>query len=143
MDIFRNEKGLTLLEVLISIVILSIILLSTMSLFPQMGFINKENVDKTKAINNAKDLLIEWENSYSVKNYLKNNKITSLPGYYKTDSNFYYCKSTTGNFDVFIKIKTKTDLVSTPIETRLINIQLLNKRNNVVGETYGYILLNE
>jgi prepilin-type N-terminal cleavage/methylation domain-containing protein len=137
----RDEKGLTLLEVLISIVILSFIFLSIMSFFPQMGFINKVNEDKSKAVNYANEMLIEWKNSESVKDCIKNNNGTSLSSYYKTDSNYYYYKTTKGGFNAIIKIRKNTGLISTPVTTRLIDIQLFNNRNNMVAETYGYIIL--
>ena len=137
----RDEKGLTLLEVLISIVILSVIFLSIMSFFPQMGFINKVNEDKAKAVNYANELLIEWKNSESVKDCIKNNNGTSLSSYYNTDSNYYYYKTSKGGFNAIIKIRKNTDLISTPVTTRLIDIQLFNNRNNMVAETYGYIIL--
>jgi prepilin-type N-terminal cleavage/methylation domain-containing protein len=138
----RDEKGLTLIEVLISIVILTLIFLSIMNFFPQMSFINKENEDKSKAVNYANELLIEWKTSVNVKDCVKNNNCTSLPSYYNTDLNYYYYKTTKGGFDATIKIKKSTDLVSTPVSTRLIDIQLFNKRKNMVAETFGYILLN-
>jgi prepilin-type N-terminal cleavage/methylation domain-containing protein len=137
----RDQNGFTLLEVLISIVILSIIFLSIINFFPQMSFFNKENENKTQALNNAKDLLIEWENSTDVISNLKNKTATSLPGYDRSDSTYYYFKTTKGSFNANIKIKIKSDLSSTPIETRFIDVQLLNNRNNVLGETFGYIIL--
>ena len=104
----RDEKGLTLLEVLISIVILSFIFLSIMNFFPQMGFINKVNEDKAKTVNYANELLIEWKNSDSVKDCIKNKNGTSLAGYYNTDSNYYYYKTTKGGFNAIIKIRKNT-----------------------------------
>ncbi|MEH7129906.1 prepilin-type N-terminal cleavage/methylation domain-containing protein [Neobacillus drentensis] len=137
----RDEKGVTLLEVLIAIVILSFIFLSIMNFFPQMGLINKANEDKAKAVNYANELLIEWKNSESVKDCIKNKNGTSLSGYYNTDSNYYYYKTSKGGFNAIIKIRKNTDLISTPVTTRLIDIQLFNNRNNMVAETYGYIIL--
>lgn len=140
MENTRNEKGVTLIEVLISIVLLSIIFLSFMRFFPQMGFMNNENIDKTQAINTAKEILIEWQNSPNVTDNLKKGTVSVIPGYYKTDSTFYYFKTVKGNYDVNIKIKINSDLVSTPIKTRLIQIELLNKRKNIISETNGYII---
>jgi prepilin-type N-terminal cleavage/methylation domain-containing protein len=138
----HDEKGFTLLEVLISIVLLSVIFLSIMNFFPQMGLINQENENKTKAINTAQAVLVEWEHNDDVTTKLKNNiNSSAIPGYYKSDSNYYYYKTVKDNFNVIIKIKMDSDLVSAPIKTRLIKIQVLNKRNNVVGETFGYIIV--
>jgi prepilin-type N-terminal cleavage/methylation domain-containing protein len=137
----EKEKGVTLIEVLISIVILSIIFLSFMRFFPQMGFMNNENADKTQAINTSKEVLIEWQNSEDLKNFLKNPTGTVLPGYVKTEAGYYYFKTVKSNYNVNIKIKISSDLVSTPNKTFLIQVELLNKRNNIIGETYGYIIL--
>src|SRR5581483_8216393 len=70
MKLVKNEKGLTLLEVLISIVILSIILVSFMGIFPQMGMMNQQNSNKEQAVNTAKRLLISWENDSNIKAFL-------------------------------------------------------------------------
>jgi prepilin-type N-terminal cleavage/methylation domain-containing protein len=138
----EKEKGLTLIEVLISIVILSIVLLSIISIFPQMGFMNNENADKTQAINTAKEVLIEWQNSEDIKNFLRNPSGTVLSSYYKTESGYFYFKTVKDNYNVFIKIKMSSDLVSSsPNKTYFIQVELLNKRNNKIGETYGYIIL--
>lgn len=140
MNISQNEKGVTLIEVLLSIVILSVIFLSIMRFFPQMGFMNKENEDKTQAINTANEILIEWQESEDVKINLKNRTMNVLPGYITPDSTNYKFKTKKGNFDVNIKIQINSDLISTPIKTHLIQIELLNKRGNIVSKTYGYII---
>ncbi|MDR6122187.1 prepilin-type N-terminal cleavage/methylation domain-containing protein [Bacillus sp. SLBN-46] len=137
----EKEKGVTLIEVLISIVILSIIFLSFMRFFPQMGFMNNENADKTQAINTAKEILIEWQESEDLKNFLKNPTGTFLQEYVKTEAGYYYFKTVESNYNVYIKIKISSDLVSTPNKTFLIQVELLNKRNNIISETYGYIIL--
>ncbi|CAH2716273.1 hypothetical protein BACCIP111895_03457 [Neobacillus rhizosphaerae] len=82
MKFCQNEKGVTLLEVLISIVILSIIFLSVMRFFPQMGFMNNQNAEKTQAINTAKEILIDWQNSPHAKAFLvdpTNESLDDLP----------------------------------------------------------------
>ncbi|MFP5114421.1 type IV pilus modification PilV family protein [Bacillaceae bacterium C204] len=143
MEINNNEKGFTLIEVLVSLVILSIIFLSILRLFPQMGLMNKVNEDKTQAINTAKQLLIDWQNSVEVQNYLEDPTTGSLPGFVKAEGDYYYCTTTKGEFTANIKIKQTTDLTSaataSPFEVHYIEIQLLNKRNSVVSEIYGYI----
>ncbi len=71
MKLVRNEKGVTLIEILAAVVILSIILVSLMNFFPQMGFINKLNGEKSQAINTAKQVLIDWQNDNGVEAFLK------------------------------------------------------------------------
>jgi prepilin-type N-terminal cleavage/methylation domain-containing protein len=138
LKIKSSEKGLTLVEILLSIVILSIIFLSIIKFFPQMGFMNKENENKTIAINSAKDILNQWQNSADVINFLKSPTTVVLSGFDHADSNYYYFKTHQGDFDVNIKIKINSDLRSLPIKTHLIDIQL--KNGNVISETYGYIV---
>jgi type II secretory pathway component PulJ len=71
MELVKNEKGVTLIEVLAAIVILMIILGSVMNFFPQIGFVNKSNEEKAEAINTAKLILHNWQNDSNVKNFLK------------------------------------------------------------------------
>lgn len=143
MEMNCNEKGLTLIEVLASLVILSIIFLSILRLFPQMGLMNKVNEDKTQAINTAKQLLIDWQNSVGVQDYLEDQTTGSLPGFVKSEGDYYYCTTTEGKFTANIKIKRTSELTSaataSPFKVHYIEIQLLNKRNTVVSEIYGYI----
>jgi prepilin-type N-terminal cleavage/methylation domain-containing protein len=143
MKFCQNEKGVTLLEVLISIVILSIIFLSVMRFFPQMGFMNKQNAEKTQAINTAKEILIDWQNSPHAKAFLvdpTNESLDDLPINKKTEGGYYYFYTAEGNFDVTIKIKITPSKEAKFSKAHLIQIQLFNKRKNVVSETYGYIL---
>ncbi|MFJ5715542.1 prepilin-type N-terminal cleavage/methylation domain-containing protein [Neobacillus sp. NPDC093127] len=143
MKFVQNEKGVTLLELLISIVILSIIFLSVMRFFPQMGFMNKQNEDKTQAINTAKEILIDWQNSPDVKSFLvdpTNETLEDLPTNKKTEGGFYYFYTVNGSFNVTIKIKITPSKESNVSKAHLIQIQLFNKRGNVVSETYGYVI---
>ncbi|MBU8916634.1 prepilin-type N-terminal cleavage/methylation domain-containing protein [Bacillus sp. FJAT-29953] len=148
---FHSQKGLTLVEVLVSIVILSIILMTTMSFFPQMGFINKQNEDKTKAVNTAKEILIDWKGSDKVKNFLINKQPESdfLPNtvnenvyyisYDFSDSTYYNFKTTRNNYNVNIKIKKTTAKASDASSIHLIVVQILNTKGKPMSETYGYI----
>ena len=54
----NNQKGISLLEVLLSITILSIITLSILSFFNQAYDYTKRNEDKTVGINVARNVLI-------------------------------------------------------------------------------------
>lgn len=135
----KNQKGLTLVEVLVSVVILSIILLSVMKFFPQMVFMNIQNLNKSQAINTAKQVLVEWQNSNDVKNYLDDNTTGSLPGLYNDDGTYYYCETSEGNFSANIKIKKVSDLSTGPIEQHFIQVSLINDKGIKVSETFGYI----
>ena len=57
----KNERGLTLLEVLLSITILGIVLMSFLSFFSQAYSYTKKNEDKTVGINVARNVLYYFE----------------------------------------------------------------------------------
>ncbi|MGG1677591.1 prepilin-type N-terminal cleavage/methylation domain-containing protein [Neobacillus sp. NRS-1170] len=149
MDFKKNEKGLTLIEVLVSIVILSMVLLTTMSFFPQMGLVNKQNQDKTQAINIAKEVLINWQESSDVKWFLvKSDRVTGFTSTdpkvtynaFTYDSNYYYFDATKDIYNVKIKIKKSPETSSRLSSVNYILVQMLNKKNNnVVSETFGYV----
>jgi prepilin-type N-terminal cleavage/methylation domain-containing protein len=140
MKLIKNENGLSLIEVLISIVILSIIFISFMGFFPQMGMMNKQNGDKAQAVNTAKQLLINWENNSDVKAYLANPTTTVLPQYPQPDSGYYIFNTTEGNFNVKVKIKITPSKTSKLLNAHLTIVQLFNGKGNLVTETYGYII---
>ncbi|WP_223591142.1 type IV pilus modification PilV family protein [Neobacillus bataviensis] len=149
MDFKKNEKGLTLIEVLVSIVILAMVLLTTMSFFPQMGFVNKQNQDKTQAINVAKEVLINWQESSDVKWFLvKSDRVTGFTSTdpkvaynaFTYDSTYYYFDATKDIYNVKIKIKKSPETSSRLSSVNYIVVQMLNKKNNnVVSETFGYV----
>lgn len=143
-----NEKGVTLIEVLVSIVLLSVVFMSVMNFFPQMGFINQVNTDKNKAINLTKEILINWQESSDVKWFLvRTDNVTGFtPSESKVnytnfsfDTDYYYFETTKDSYNVHIKIKKLPNKNSKLVSIHSINIQLLNKKGNVVSETYGYV----
>lgn len=58
---FRNDRGFTLLEVLLSITILSIVIISFLAFFNQAYSYTKQNEDKTVFINVARNVLYYME----------------------------------------------------------------------------------
>ncbi|MCM3116740.1 type II secretion system GspH family protein [Neobacillus sp. MER 74] len=149
MKLIRNERGVTLIEVLVSIVLLSIIFLSVMRFFPQMGLMNNQNQDKAKAINLAKEVLINWQESSDVKWFLV--KTDQTAGFTPTDSKvtynrfysdptYYYFETTKDQYDVNIKIKRFPETSSRLSSIHSIVVQLIDKKNrHVITETFGYV----
>jgi type II secretory pathway pseudopilin PulG len=149
MKFIRNEKGITLIEVLVSIVLLSITFLSVMSFFPQMGLMNNQNQDKARAINLAKEVLINWQDSSDVKWFLV--KTDQVTGFTSTepkvvytrfyfDVNYYYFESTKDKYDVLIRINRYPETSSRLSSINSIVVQLLDKKKrHVVSETFGYV----
>jgi len=149
MEFIRNEKGVTLIEVLASIVLLSIIFLSVIRFFPQMGLINNQNENKTKAINIAKEILINWQESSDVKWFLvKTDRVTGFTSTdpkvaynkFNYDDTYYYFETSKDIYNVHIKIKKSPETSSRLSSVNSIVVQLLNKKNgNVISETFGYV----
>ncbi|WP_442595270.1 prepilin-type N-terminal cleavage/methylation domain-containing protein [Neobacillus sp. D3-1R] len=68
----KEQKGFTLLEVLLSITILSIILISFFSFFPQAAKFNDTNDQKLKGVSLAKEVLVTIQSSNSIQSFLNN-----------------------------------------------------------------------
>jgi prepilin-type N-terminal cleavage/methylation domain-containing protein len=148
MQIIRNEKGVTLIEVLVSMVLLSIIFISVMKFFPQMGSINKQNEDKTQAINIAKEILINWQESSEVKWFLvKKDQVTGFTSVdakvdytnFHYDDDYYYFETSKDKYTVHIKVNKSPTTSSKLSSVHSIGIKLFNKNGNVVTDTYGYV----
>lgn len=61
LNIFRNEKGLTLVEVLAALTIIGIIVVGLLFIFPQMTKFNDKTNSKLEAMNLAKMELYELQ----------------------------------------------------------------------------------
>ncbi|OLS41521.1 prepilin-type N-terminal cleavage/methylation domain-containing protein [Bacillus sp. MRMR6] len=153
MKLLNNEEGVTLVEVLASITLLSIVLISMMGIFPQMGMLNNHNEDKAQAINIVKEVLIDWQDAAEVKAFIKeknhtvgftpiagNDKVAYTNFYYDVpDSGFYYFETTKAQYDVKIKIKKSPKINASTTQVNQIIVQLFNERGNIISETYGYV----
>jgi prepilin-type N-terminal cleavage/methylation domain-containing protein len=146
MDIFKSEKGVTLLEVLVSITILSIVLISFITMFPQMGLMNKTNADKSQAVNTAKDLLNEWKTNPDIINALKSGTPWPIePVITSTPQNYHLFLNTNPNAEIRIwkepekGFNDDTDLIN----AYKIQVQVKNDRDLVISENYGYVIVKK
>lgn len=142
MELLKEEKGVTLLEVLLSIVILSMILLTTMSFFPQMGLLNNQNNLKTQGINTAKDVLLKWQNDSRVDAFFTNPDAGVIAEYKPiTGVDYYNFETVEGEYIVNIQIKKNPSKESKIYNAHQIDIKLykMNKRDIAVSKTYGYV----
>lgn len=143
MAFHKNEKGLTLLEVLLSISILIIILVSVMNFFPQMGLMNKQNYDKQQALNTAKEILFKWKDDRNkVKRLLNNQNSYEDMEYIEENENGFYVfidKSQNGKYIVLIKIKKNSDLNEGNVNLHQIQIELQNENRQKITDIYGYV----
>ncbi|MCA1065253.1 type II secretion system protein [Rossellomorea sp. AcN35-11] len=138
----QDEQGMTLLEVLLSMVILSIVLLTMVNFFPQMGRMNTYNSEKMEAVNIARGELALWKESGSLgappSNYSK---------YTGTEPDTYdYYTSTVDEYNVQVKIHKVSKLSETGSSSRTKAHQILLQvveDQKIVSETYGYLMVNE
>lgn len=142
-----NQNGVTLLEILLSITILSIILVTVINIFPQMGLINQKNEDKSQAVNTAIQVMIEWQNNQEVKNFLINQS-GPIPNYLTKSGVNYTSESSKDGVKVSVKIAGSSDFdsdpkMTSPTKVHQIHVQLKNNQNNLVGESFGYIIVGE
>ncbi len=141
----QNESGLTLLEVLLSIVILSIILVSVVNFFPQMGLMNKKNIDKQQAINTAKEILFGYQSDPDISELISNPITTDRYEIIErtVDFNYFQDKVENNGYSVQFKLKTQADIGSSSGNNLYqIHILLFNKKGTLITETYGYITHN-
>ncbi|XXM71494.1 PulJ/GspJ family protein [Lysinibacillus sphaericus] len=139
----NNEKGITLVEILVSFTLLSIILVSIFSFFPQVGKSNKQNEEKIQAINLGKKVLAGWTDDAGneVSPFIKDPVSAAAPyGYQKKesdDSYFYFSKELEG-FMVEVKLAKETG------EDRPYPVTIqIGKAGRIITETYGYITVRE
>jgi hypothetical protein len=144
MEILKGEKGVTLVEVLTSITLLSIVLITLMNIFPQMGMMNNHNKMKTQGINTAKEVLLKWQNDNDrLKLFFATPDVSVIPEYKPITGNAYNFEYVNGDFLVNVKINKNFSKESDIYNAHLIFVKLynINKPDIVVSETYGYVKL--
>jgi prepilin-type N-terminal cleavage/methylation domain-containing protein len=142
MNIMKSEKGVTLVEVLVSITLLSIILITLMNIFPQMGMMNNHTKLKAQGINTAKEVLLKWQNDNDkLKSFFATPDVSIIPEYKPITGNAYNFEYINGDFLVNIKVNKNFSKESDIYDAHLIVVKLynINKTDTVVSETYGYV----
>src|SRR5690606_8426929 len=124
-----DEKGITLVEVLVSVVLLMLVLTIFMQFLPQMAMTNQKNVEKNQAVNLAKEELFYWQNELNDESELEIFKNTAHATTCQLEDEEVTCYEYEGkiqhadydeNFDVSIKLweksELKRDLSDNPLE---------------------------
>ncbi|MEL3970893.1 prepilin-type N-terminal cleavage/methylation domain-containing protein [Rossellomorea oryzaecorticis] len=136
----KNEKGLTLVEVLAAISILSIIVVSFLSLFPQVGMMNQQNDVKTKGINVAKKILAQWtiDEKDEIAAFLQEPNAADAPygyeRYNQEDASYYFFEKEVEGFEVKVELAKNAKAN----ELRQVSIKM-RKSGKAITETYGYV----
>lgn len=146
----QNEEGVTLLEVIASVVILTLIIVAVFSFLPQMDQMNKRNIETSQAIQLVKDELLYWQEQLQTD--LDPTQVQTPIGSCPQSENLenYYCgvfpiqkEEHQDIYSVVVKVQRTPDLNNGVIFGHLLHIQLLKKENQTVAsEMYGYIFLN-
>ena len=142
-----NRNGFTLIEILASIVLLTIVISMFLSIFPQMGNMNHRNGENLDAANVSKELLV----SIKKNNYNKVSLGTSLPLAVESVNPLKKDIIIIGNYKHF-KVRLnltiaeeETDIGKVPLHRVKIEIfdknqtVLIDNKVNVLSTTYGYI----
>ncbi|MCP8617932.1 prepilin-type N-terminal cleavage/methylation domain-containing protein [Salirhabdus salicampi] len=139
MNIINNEKGLTLTELLASIVIISIILLSFFSLFAQGATFTQKNDSSIKGTNLAKVVLDELQSKDALP--ATNGEYTS----FNSENNPYInAVNEDGTFIDNEKLKLKLIINDEEhTELRKVKIEIVNQDNTRITETYKYVGVND
>jgi len=135
----ENEKGLTLIEVLASIVLLSIVIVSFLSLFPQITNFNKSTEENLQAAATAKEVRVLVKEKFtnfdspSLLNVLENETIDISETTIEYEGAF-------NNFPVGVVIwKDKKDVSGAFEDLFQMKVSVFNENNNEISYTYGYI----
>lgn len=142
-----NRNGFTLIEILASIVLLTIVISMFLTIFPQMGNMNHRNGENLDAANVSKELLV----SIKRNDYNKVSLGTSLPIAVESINSLNKDIIIIGNYKLF-KVRLtltiaeeETDIGKVPLHMLKIEIfdknqtVLIDNKVNVLSTTYGYI----
>lgn len=145
----KNEKGVTLVELLAAIVLLTLIITVFLQFLPQLATTNKKNVEKNQAINLAESELLHW------KEVISNNFNT-----YKASATQTTCSFDNGkvcfvvdkidmqdeqynqDFYVSINLHKHPEDELTMKNAHHLHIEIKNRENDAkIGEAFGFVYL--
>ncbi|MFJ7730311.1 prepilin-type N-terminal cleavage/methylation domain-containing protein [Lysinibacillus sp. NPDC097231] len=145
-----NERGMSLVEVVVAIALLAIILVSVINLLPQMGLKSKQNEDKQVAVNLASKELAYWQsvlkddftallaNPDDTFSFVESGDILTDDGdtiMIRTATT----KSMSSKYTTEIKITKTPDLDTLPTKANQISVFIYKNNSILVTEIYGYV----
>ncbi|WP_169907960.1 type IV pilus modification PilV family protein [Priestia abyssalis] len=123
----QDEKGFTLIEVLLSIIILTIVLTTFFQFFSQSMLFSSRNVEKQQAIQIVRQLMNELQENEHV--YPINDETTLNDLFSKVDN----IEELQKKFDISLTLQQEEALIQVHVKVQSRNW------NDVSAETYGYI----
>jgi prepilin-type N-terminal cleavage/methylation domain-containing protein len=134
-----NEKGLTLIEVLASIVLLSVVIVSFLSLFPQITQFNnvtEKNLQAAAVAKEVRVLVKDQEIDFMTPTLL--GKLSTLtPSITEDDITF---TGIYNSFTVNIIIDKSKEVSGEVQDLFQMKISVMNDANKEISYTYGYIV---
>ncbi len=139
----KNEQGLTLIEVLASIVLLSIVIVSFLSLFPQITNFNKSTEENLQAAATAKEVRvlvkeeIESMDSFPSKLSFTNERILN--------DGFYSYIGKYNDFEVVIELQDQPFVGDEPQQNKTrklykYKVSIGESDTRILSTTYGFII---
>ncbi|AYC29757.1 prepilin-type N-terminal cleavage/methylation domain-containing protein [Paenisporosarcina cavernae] len=140
----RNE-GFTLIEVLASIVLISLLFLSFFSLFPHISFLNDKTAENLTAATVAKEIHAELkQQTYTYSPTQPITIINSTPP--TVDGNIVRYQGSYRGFDVTIEIDGNKIFSGQTVELTQVHVKVYDQKarpidetTNPLSETYGYV----
>ena len=128
----RREDGVTLVEVVASVILISVILISFFGIFMNAFKFNAINDENLQAYNLARD----WK--AKINNYSWNDIGDPTSGFIKATP-YYIYETNVGEFHLKILISEEPErpVVDYYVPLRKVHIQIL-KSNQLISETYTY-----
>ncbi|MFX3674582.1 MAG: prepilin-type N-terminal cleavage/methylation domain-containing protein [Paenisporosarcina sp.] len=133
----ENEKGLTLIEVLAAIVLLSIVIVSFLSLFPQISSFNKtteENLQAAAVAKEVKVLVKEEGTDPHPKEFSFTNERTG------PSNGLYTYEGQHNEFHVVIEVDENPFNKNVNVQNLYkFKVTILNDDNRPLSVTYGFV----
>jgi len=143
---FNKSQGFTLIEVVASIVILSMVLILGMSIFSQMEKTNSNSKENLDTANISKELLFELKkiNFANINNTSISEINKNFPIEVKTLENNSNNLSLIGTYQYLGKVYGVNIYISKVVEIgtrshRRVMIEIKNSRNNISSTVHGYL----
>ena len=145
----KDEKGMTLVEVLAALVILGIVFVGFMTIFPQMSNFNSKTEAKLETMNLVKKELDFWKNNPLP--LMEDEELINVLLPDKSNSEFTvyeYDRVSTPNYHYKVKYFTNSDLITDRLDnedhslSELYKLHItIEKNNREISETFGYVHL--
>lgn len=141
----KNEQGLTLIEVLASIVLLSIVIVSFLSLFPQITNFNKSTEENLQAAATAKEVrVLVKEEIESMDSFPSKLSFTNERTY---SDEVYSYRGKYNDFEVVIELQDQPFVGDEPLKNEIrklykFKVSIGNTDTRILSKTYGFISKN-